>query len=163
MRTLKEIRTDLQCGQMRYGLTHGAQSWTSEVDLKMVPNFLLEEIVVRQDGAGQSLDLGESRPEFLNLTLGITRIIEQESLDLSIWASADGETWAEKPVVAFPQKFYCGVYTLLVDLTRHPEARFLRAQWKVNRWGRGEQKPLFGLYLFAQPASVPAYALPASA
>jgi len=129
----------------------------------MVPNFLLEELVVREDGAGEAIALGESRPEFVSFTLGITRIIEQESLDLSIWASADGENWGEKPVVTFPQKFYCGVYTLLVDLTRFPEARYLRAQWKVNRWGRGEQKPLFGFYLFAQPAAVPVYALPVSA
>lgn len=131
--------------------------------MKMVPNFLLEEQVVRQDGAGLPIDLGESRPEILNLTLGITRIIEQESLDVSIWASPDGENWGEKPVAAFPQKFYCGVYSILVDLTSHPTAQFLRAQWKVQRWGRGEQKPLFDVYLFAQPAHVPAYAMPASA
>lgn len=129
----------------------------------MVPNFLLEEIVVRQDGAGLPIDLGDSRPQSLNLTLGITRIIEQESLDLSIWASTDGENWGDKPVVAFPQKFYCGVYTLMVDLARHPNAKYLRAQWKVNRWGKGEQKPLFGIYLFAQPSKVSAYALPATA
>jgi len=129
----------------------------------MVPNFLLEEIVVREDGAGAPIDLGEARPASLNLTLGITRIIEQESLDLSIWSSSDGVTWGEKPVVAFPQKFYCGVYTLMVDLTRHPEARYLRAQWKVNRWGKGEQKALFGIYLFAQPAQLPAYAMSATA
>jgi hypothetical protein len=134
-----------------------------EVYFKMVPNFLLEEQVVRQDGVGLPIDLGESRPEFLNLTLGITRIIEQESLDVSIWASADGKSWEDKPFAAFPQKFYCGVYTILVDLTSHPGARFLRAQWKVNRWGRSEQKPLFDVYLFAQPARVPAYAMPASA
>lgn len=134
-----------------------------EVDLEMVPNFLLEDQVVRQDGAGLPVDLGDSRPEFLNLTLGITRIIEQESLDVSIWASTDGENWGEKPVAAFPQKFYCGVYTILVDMTGHSGAKYLRAQWKVNRWGRGEQKPLFGFYLFAKPASVPAYAMPASA
>jgi len=134
-----------------------------EVDVEMVPNFLLEDQLVRQDGSGSPIDLGESRPEFLSLTLGITRIIEQESLDVSVWGSADGENWGERPVAAFPQKFYCGVYTILVDLTGHSDARYLRAQWKVNRWGRGEQKPLFDVYLFAQPASVPAYALPASA
>lgn len=121
----------------------------------MVPNFLLEDQVVRQDGAGLPIDLGLSRPDYLNLTLGITRIIEQQSLDLSIWASADGDNWGEKPVVTFPQKFYCGVYTLFVDLTSRPDARFLRAQWKVSRWGRGEHTPFFGLYLFARPVEVP--------
>ena len=147
---------------MQFGLIHGVQCRTPEVYLEMVPNFLLEDQVVRQDGAGPPVDLGQSRPEFLNLTLGITQIIEQESLDLSIWASADGENWGEKPVVAFPQKFYCGVYTIHVDLTGRPDARYLRAQWKVSRWGRGERKPFFGLYLFAQPANVQ-FAMRASA
>jgi len=40
------------------------------------------------------------------LTLAITNIIEQESLDVSIFGSADGATWDPKPVAAFPQKFY---------------------------------------------------------
>ena len=84
------------------------------------------------------------------LTLGITRIIEQESLDVSIWGSADGADWGVKPVASFPQKFYCGTYQLLVDLARHPEVKHLRAKWGVNRWGKGDPKPLFTLYLFVQ-------------
>jgi hypothetical protein len=118
----------------------------------MLPNFLLEEQVVRQDGAGPAIELGESTPEGLTLTLGVTRIIEQECVELSVWASPDGEDWGEKPVVSFPQKFYCGVYTAIADLSQRPGAKFLRAQWKVNRWGHGESGPLFGLYLFAAPA-----------
>ncbi|MBI5280459.1 MAG: hypothetical protein HY858_02165 [Candidatus Solibacter usitatus] len=84
------------------------------------------------------------------MTLGINRIIEQESLDLTIWASADGQNWGDKPVAAFPQKFYCGVYTLMVDLTNRPDARYVRAAWKLSRWGRGEPTPLFGVYVFAE-------------
>jgi hypothetical protein len=129
----------------------------------MLPTFLLEEQVVRQDGAGAVIDLGENAPSFLYLTLGIIRIIEQESLDLSIWASPDGTHWGDKPAVAFPQKFYCGVYTLLLDLGAHPEARYLRAQWKVSRWGRGEPTPLFEFYLFAQAAEMPVSAMAATA
>ena len=129
----------------------------------MLPTFLLEEQVVRQDSAGPAIDVGENAPPFLNLTLGITRIIEQESLDLSIWASADGTNWGDKAVFAFPQKFYCGVYTILVDLSGHPGTRYLRAQWKVSRWGRGEPTPLFEFYLFAQPADVQLSALAATA
>lgn len=129
----------------------------------MLPTFLLEEQVVRQDNAGPAIDLGENAPSFLYLTLGITRIIEQESLDLSIWASPDGTNWGDKPVVAFPQKFYCGVYTLLLDLSAHPGAHYLRAQWKVSRWGRGEPTPLFEMYVFVQAAEMPASALAATA
>jgi len=57
--------------------------------------------------------------------------------------------------VSFPQKFYCGIYTLAVDLTKSPEVRYLRAQWKLSRWGRGEATPLFGMYLFARAGVAP--------
>ena len=73
----------------------------------------------------------------------------------TIWASADGNDCGDKPVFAFPQKFYCGVYTILVDLAAHADARYLRAQWKLSRWGRGEPTPLFEFYLFAKPAEIP--------
>jgi hypothetical protein len=116
----------------------------------MLPSFLLPETVIREDGEGPVVDLGSSQGRPLLLTLGITRIIEQESLDVSIWASADQSAWAAKPLAVFPQKFYCGTYQLLVDLSEFPEVRYLKAKCKVARWGRGDPKPLFGAYLFAQ-------------
>jgi hypothetical protein len=115
--------------------------------------FLVPETVVREDGSGPVLDLGPSQGKPLTLTLGITRIIEQESLELSIWGSPDQENWGAKPLVVFPQKFYCGVYSMPLDLSAHPELRYLRAQWKLNRWGRGSPTPLFGFYVFAEEAS----------
>ena len=96
------------------------------------------------------MDVSAAQGKRLEITLGITRIIEQESLDVSVWGSADGTEWGAKPLLAFPQKFYCGTYQAVLDLTRLPDVKVLRAQWKVNRWGRGEPKPLFGFYLFAQ-------------
>jgi hypothetical protein len=115
----------------------------------MLPLFLLPETTVRDAGQSQDIDLGESHSGTLVLTLGLTRIIEQESIDVSIWGSADGTDWGIRPVAAFPQKFYCGTYQILLDLTDSP-VRFLRAKWQVNRWGKGDPKPLFGIYLFAQ-------------
>jgi hypothetical protein len=82
--------------------------------------------------------------------LGITRIIEQESLDISVWGSADNADWGTKPLLSYPQKFYCGTYQVLLDLNDRPEVRYLRVQWKVGRWGRGASKPLFGFYVFAE-------------
>ncbi len=117
----------------------------------MLPNFLLPEQDVRQNGIGPAIELIDSVGGVFTVTLGIHRILEQQSLDLSINGSADGETWPDKPLVAFPQKFYCGVYTLLLDLSDRPDIRYIRAQWKVNRWGRGEPTPLFGLYVFVEP------------
>ena len=115
----------------------------------MLPQFLLPETTVREAGTGGVLDLGDLQGETLILTLGITRIIEQESIDISIWGSADGSEWGTKPLAAFPQKFYCGTYQMLLDLADRP-VRYLKATWQVSRWGKGDPKPLFGLYLFVQ-------------
>jgi hypothetical protein len=123
-----------------------------------VRDFLLPETVVREDGAGPEIGLGASQGESLKLTLGITHIIEQESLDVSIWGSADKINWGVKPLVAFPPKFYCGTYLMLLDLSAHRDAPYLRVQWKVSRWGRGEPKPMFGFYVFAEPAAAAAAA-----
>ncbi len=115
-----------------------------------LPNFLVPEGVQRTDGESDAFELGDWKGKTLLLTLGITRIIEQESLDVSIWGSPDGIHWGDKPLVSFPQKFYCGTYTLAVDLSKSPEVAFLKARWKMSRWGRGDPKPLFGFYLFAE-------------
>ncbi len=120
---------------------------------KQFATFLLPETVAREDGAGPAMDLAAAQGKALKITLGITRIIEQESLDVSIWGSADGSEWGAKPLFAFPQKFYCGTYSATLDLTASPDVKLLRAQWKMNRWGRGEPKPLFGLYVFAEEAA----------
>lgn len=116
----------------------------------MLPQFLLPETTVREAGSGPDIALGDERGGMLILTLGVTRIIEQESIDISIWGSADGTDFGAKPLVAFPQKFYCGTYQILLDLTDRPEVKHLRAKWQVNRWGKGDPKPLFTVYLFVQ-------------
>jgi hypothetical protein len=116
----------------------------------MLPGFLLPETTVREAGNGSELALGDAQGRTLLLTLGITRIVEQESLDVAVWGSPDGNDWGAKPLVAFPQKFYCGTYQILLDLTQHPDVRFARVKWSAQRWGKGDSKPLFGFYVFAQ-------------
>lgn len=116
----------------------------------MLPQFLLPETTIREGGTGPDLSLGDQQGETLILTLGITRIIEQESIDLSIWGSADGSDWGAKPLVSFPQKFYCGTYQILLDLSDRADLRHLRTKWQVNRWGKGDPTPLFGIYVFVQ-------------
>jgi hypothetical protein len=116
----------------------------------MLPEFLIPETTIREAGAGLEISLGEKRGGVFILTLGITRIIEQQSLDISIWGSTDGNDWGAKPLLTFPQKFYCGTYQTLLDLSERPGVAFLRAKWQVNRWGRGDSKPLFTAYLFVK-------------
>jgi hypothetical protein len=127
----------------------------------MLQEFLLPETTVREAGAGSEIDLGGQVGGTLLLTLGITRIIEQQSIDISIWGSADGTDWGAKPVASFPQKFYCGTYQIVLDLTDRPQVRYLRAKWQVNRWGKGDSKPLFTVYLFAQASQPELAAAPA--
>ena len=116
----------------------------------MLPAFIQPETTIREAGTSPALDLGESKGGLVLLTLGIVRIIEQESLDVAVWGSPDNENWGAKPLLAFPQKFYCGTYQVLLNLSRHSQVRYLRVKWQASRWGKGDPKPLFGFYVFAQ-------------
>ena len=110
----------------------------------MIDTFLVaEKTVVTAKGDGPAVDVGGAVGRVFLLTLEITKIIEQESLDVSIYGSTDGTTWGAKPIVAFPQKFYRGQTPVLLDLTAHPDVKFVRAHWEVARWGRGVETPMF--------------------
>jgi len=122
----------------------------------MPGTFLVPETVIQEAGTSTELDVSVSKGKLLQVTLGITRIIEQESLDVSVWGSADKSNWSARPLVSFPQKFYCGTYCMLVDLSDHPEVKYIRVQWKTARWGRGEPKPLFGFYIFIEESELKA-------
>ena len=114
----------------------------------MMEAFLVpEKTVVNAKGDGPALDVSQSEGRVFLLTLAITNIIEQESLDLSIFGSGDGATWDAKPVVAFPQKFYREEAPLLLNLTARPEVKFIRAHWEVARWGRGTETPMFEFHV----------------
>jgi hypothetical protein len=89
------------------------------------------------------VDLSGATNRVFLVTLAITKIIEQESLDVSIYGSADGAAWGAKSIAAFPQKFYCEESPLLLDLTAHPDVKFVRLHWEVARWGRGTETPMF--------------------
>ncbi|MBM3775476.1 MAG: hypothetical protein FJW37_09975 [Acidobacteria bacterium] len=118
--------------------------------MKSLPGFLQPETTIREAGKSDPYEIGSAHGESVLLTLGITRILEQESLDISIWASPDGADWGARPLVSFPQKFYCGTYQLLVDLAERSEVKYLQVRWQAQRWGKGELKPLFAFYVFAQ-------------
>jgi len=57
---------------------------------------------VTAKGDSAPIDVLGLASRVLLLTLNITDVIEQESLDVSIYGSADGTTWSEKPLLAFP-------------------------------------------------------------
>jgi hypothetical protein len=111
----------------------------------MTPFFVLPETVVRDDGHSPEIALEASMGRALMLTLGITRVLERETLEVSIQGSRDGSAWQR--LAAFPKKSYCGTYSLLVDLANQPEMRYLRVYWTVDRWDNAMQKPVFAFFV----------------
>jgi hypothetical protein len=119
-------------------------------------SLVASQTVVSAKGDGPAIDVSGAASRVFLVTLSITKIIEQESLDLSIYGSADGATWGAKSIAAFPQKFYCAESPLLLDLTAHADVKFVRAHWEVARWGRGTETPMFefGATLKEVPANI---------
>jgi hypothetical protein len=116
---------------------------------------IVPETQVETNGAGPAYDLGALKGKPVMIVLSITEIIEQESLHVSIWGSADGNDWGGQALFWYPQKFYRGVAPAALDLRQLPGIGFLQARWEVNRWGRGYPRPLFrfGIKIEELPAA----------
>jgi hypothetical protein len=112
------------------------------------------DTVLENNGHGEMADISAGATRTFLCTMIITDQIEQESIDLSIWGSADGENWSPQPVLRLPQRFYCGETRAVLELVFRPEVKFIRARWELNRWGRVAPLPLFkvGLHLAEVPA-----------
>jgi hypothetical protein len=95
------------------------------------------------NGDGASFNISESASRTFLCRLTVTDQTEQESLEVSIWGSADGETWPKKPLLKLPQQFYRGTTKMVLDLSMRPEVKFIRAHWDLNRWGRVAPTPMF--------------------
>ena len=110
----------------------------------MIDVFLLpEKTSVTAKGDSQAVDISGAANFVFLATLTITRVVEQESMEVTFYTSADGTTWEAKPVATLAQKFYVGEYPVLIDLSAAAGVRSLRAHWDVNRWGRGSTVPDF--------------------
>lgn len=59
------------------------------------------------------------------------------------WGSRDKTDWGTKPLAAFPQRSYCGMYSVLLNVSACPEIKYVRAQWKMSRWTTNSPEPLF--------------------
>ena len=105
------------------------------------------------NGNGDSVDVSASATRTFLCLLTVIDQMEQESLDVSIYGSADGTTWTSKPLLKLPQQFYRGHAKMVLDLSLRPEIKFIRARWELNRWGRGAPLPMFvvGLELTEVP------------
>jgi len=119
------------------------------MDLTLIP----PNTRLTANGDGQPFDISASRTRTFLCQLEVTDQIEQESLDVSIWGSADGQVWGARPLLILPQVFYRGDAKLVLDLAFRPEIKFIRAHWDLNRWGRVAPKPMFMVGL--QVAEIP--------
>ena len=111
------------------------------------------ETKLEANGDGQSFDISATETRTFLCRLTISDQIEQESLDVSVWGSADGQDFGKKPLLKIPQQFYRGTTKMVLDLSLRPEVKFLRAKWELNRWGRVAPTPMFvaGLELLEIP------------
>jgi hypothetical protein len=117
-------------------------------------DFIPQGTLLQENGNGETVDIRESSTRTFYCSMLITEQIEQESVDVSVWGSADGENWGTHPLLKLPQQFYKGETRAVLDLSFAPEVNFIRAGWELNRWGRVAPLPMFVLGL--QLAEVPA-------
>ena len=92
---------------------------------------------------GVSFDISESSTRTFFCILTVEDQIEQESLDVSIWGSVDGENFGKTPLLKLPQQFYRGTTKMVLDVSLKPDVKFIRAKWELNRWGRVTPQPMF--------------------
>jgi len=116
----------------------------------MLPKLLVPEHIENTNGVGPVVELGADWEKLVVLTLAIDRVVEQEALQISIWGSPDNQNWGVRPLTSFPPKSYCGVYSQLLNMTRHNDVRYLRAEWKMSRWSKPASDPLFEFCLLAE-------------
>jgi hypothetical protein len=114
------------------------------------PKYLLPELVRTTDGEGPVVALDDYCSRLLVVTLGISDVVERTGLNVSVWGSPDQLDWGLKPLLTFRQRQYCGVYSVLLNLAKQDDIRYLRVQWSMNRWGKGERSPLFGFEVFLE-------------
>jgi len=111
---------------------------------------LLPGALRKGDGIGPVITLGEHCSKLLVVTLGISDVVERTGLTVSVWGSPDQNQWGAKPLLTFRQRQYCGVYSVLLNMAMHTDVRYLRVQWNMNLWGKGERIPMFGFEVFLE-------------
>jgi len=128
----------------------------AEAKLEAAVGYLAPpETVVETSGTGARYELGPLAGKPVLIVLRIDDIVEQESLEVTVWGSVDGADWGAHPLFAFPQKFYRGMTPAALDLSQRPEIQFLQTRWEVNRWGRGYPRPYFKFAVEIQELTAP--------
>ncbi len=109
------------------------------LNLSLIP----ADTKLESNADGAAFDISESSTRTFFCTLTITDQIEQESLDVSIWGSPDGENFGKTPLLKLPPQFYRGTTKMVLDVSLKSDIKSLRAKWELSRWGRGAPQPMF--------------------
>jgi hypothetical protein len=113
--------------------------FTVPLELSIIP----AKTKLESNADGQPFDISATSTRTFLCELSVTDQLEQESLEVSLWGSADGQDFGKKPYLKIPQQFYRSTTKMVLDLSLRPEVRFLRARWELNRWGRVAPTPMF--------------------
>ena len=116
---------------------------STSVTTPAATKYVIPPSTVETAGAGAAFELGSLAGRPVLIILQIVDIIEQESLQVSVWGSADTQDWGAQPLFSFPQKFYREVTPAALNLQVRPEVKLLQVRWELNRWGRGYPRPHF--------------------
>lgn len=108
------------------------------------PNYLVPLATRNSDGAGPVIELGALRSKLLLVTLGINSVVENEALAITIWGAASETERGTQPLLSFPRKSYCGVYTAFLNLSNYPTVRFLRVEWNMKHLRNRNSPLMFG-------------------
>ena len=98
---------------------------------------------LESNGVSPPFEISGSVSRTFLCRLTISEQLEQESLDVSLWGSPDGQTLSKTPLLRLPQQFYRGTTKMVLDISLRTEVRFLHAKWELNRWGRVSPTPMF--------------------
>ncbi len=110
--------------------------------------YVVPECVAHSDGYGPVFELSSlERGSLLVLTLAINHVLEHEMLLVSSWGSQDAENWGTTALVSFTPKYYCGLYSTLLNLVAHPEIRYIRAQWRMQQLKKATKQVMFGFHI----------------
>src|SRR5579864_3000496 len=92
-------------------------------------DLIPQATLVEANGNSETVDVRTSATRTFFCILWISDQIEQESADVSIWGSADGENWGTHPILKLPQQFYRGETRAVLELVLRPDVKFIRARW----------------------------------
>ena len=115
--------------------------------------YLVPELAACSDGCGPVFELSSSeRGKLLVVTLAINCVLEYETLSVSIWGSPDTENWGTAALASFSPKYYCGVYSILLNLAARPNIKYIRADWRIQPWKSRTKEVMFDFYIAVEPS-----------